>query len=533
MSPPSPPPSSAARRFGRGAVASPHYLASAAGSAVLATGGNAVDAVIAANLTLGVVAPYYCGYGGDLLAIVWDAGVHGYRSTGRAPASATIQRLRADGLEVMPEIGAHTVTVPGAVRGWFDLLDRFGTRSFEQLAVHAVDFAENGFPVTSFAAELLGGCRAIYADFPDFLDAYPALRPGDTLAQPGLARTIRLLGRDGPDAFYRGEVADAIASAVQRNGGLLVAGDLAAHEGAWVAPLRTGFRGVDVLEHPPPTQGVTALEALRILDGCDLADRRAAGGSRSPSGDPPDRHHMMIEAVKLALADRDAHVSDPGAMRVEPEVLCSEEWAARRRREIDPARAGTPAPAPARDGGTAYLCAADGDGLLVSLIQSNFLAAGCGVHVPGWGINLQSRGSSFSLDPAHVNALAPSKLPMHTLIPALALRCGQPWLVFGTMGGHGQAQTHVQVLTRMLLDGADPQQAVAAPRWNVDPGTWLVAAEDRFGDAWFDDLSGRGHRLRVTPGYDTHMGHAHAIEVVPGGYLAGSDPRAEGAVLGV
>ncbi len=241
----------------------------------------------------------------------------------------------------------------------------------------------------------------------------------------------------------------------------------------------------------------------------------------------------MIEALKQALVDRDAHVSDPDAMRIDPDVLLSDEWTSRRRLAIDPERASSPDPVPAHDGGTAYLCAADSDGLLVSLIQSNFLAAGSGVHVPEWGINLQSRGSSFTLAPGHVNALAPSKLPMHTLIPALALREGRPWLVFGTMGGHGQAQTHVQVLVRLLVDGLDPRQAVDAPRWNVDPGTWVVAAEDRFGEGWVRDIERRGHAVRITHGYDTHMGHAHAIEVLGDGYLAGSDPRCEGEVCGV
>ena len=514
-------PGGASRRFGEGVVASPHYLASGAGAAVLAAGGNAMDAAIATNLTLGVVAPYYCGYGGDVLAIVWDGEVHGYRGVGRSPASATIDALRSAGLAEMPEIGPHTVTVPGAVQGWFDLLERFGTRSFAELSLPAERYAAGGFPVTDFAAELFGGCRAIYAAYDDYRGAYPPLRSGERLVQPALARTLRLLAREGPDAYYRGVVGEAIASTVRRHGGLLAEGDLAAHRGEWVQPLHAMFRGVEVLEHPPPTQGVIALEALRILDGCDLG------------GDTPDRHHSMIEAVKLGLVDRDAHVSDPDAMRVAPEALLDEGWVSARRASIDPERAATPSPAPARDGGTAYLCAADADGMLVSLIQSNFLAAGSGVHVPDWGINLQSRGSSFILDASHVNALAPSKLPMHTLIPALALRDGRPWLVFGTMGGHGQAQTHAQVLTRMILDGLEPQEAVAAPRWCVDPSTWVVAAEERFGEAWLGDLEGRGHHIRVALGYDTHMGHAHAIEVGENGYLAGSDPRCEGAVLGV
>jgi len=514
-------PGEEARRFGSGVVAGPHHLAMEAGASVLARGGNAMDAAIAASLMLGVVTPYYCGYGGDLLALVWDGDAYGYRSTGRAPAAATIEALHAAGAAVMPVLGPHTVTVPGAVGGWFDLLERFGTMSFEELARPAALYAEEGFPITGFAEDLLAGCRAIYAGYADFLRAYPALGAGERLLQPGLGRTIRLLSSEGPDPYYRGVIGEAIATTVQRHGGLLAASDLAAHSGEWVSPLSTSFHGVEVLEHPPPTQGVAALEALRILDALDL------------DADAPDRHHLMIEAVKLALSDRDANVSDPEAMSVASEDLFSEEWAAERRAAIEPARAATPSNGSVPDGGTAYLCTADSGGMLVSLIQSNFLAAGSGLHVPEWGINLQSRGSSFTLDPSHVNALAPSKLPMHTLIPALALRGGSPWLVFGTMGGHGQAQTHVQVLVRALLDGADPQEAVAGPRWNVNPDGWTVAAEDRFGDAWVADLAERGHRIHVTRGYDTQMGHAHAIEVGADGYAAGSDPRCEGAVLGV
>ena len=297
--------------------------------------------------------------------------------------------------------------------------------------------------------------------------------------------------------------------------------DIAGHTSAWVDPLHASFRGVEVYELPPPTQGVTALETLRILDGYDLP------------ADGADRQHVMMEAVKIALADRDAHVTDPGAMTIDPSALLADAWIDARRATIDPRRAATRPRQPGPDGGTAYLCAADSDGLLVSLIQSNFSAIGSGVHVADWGINLQNRGSSFSLDPAHVNVIAPGKLPMHTLVPTLSLRDGKPWLVFGTMGGQGQIQTHAQVLTRILVDGDDPQTAINAPRWQVDPDRWRVAIERRFPSEWLDDLSGRGHDLRPVGDYDDTMGHAHAIEITPSGYLAATDPRAEGAVIGL
>ncbi len=519
-----------AKQYASGAVATPHYLATAVGLGVLANGGNAVDAIVAANLALGVVAPYYCGYGGDLFAIVWDPERAnpeplGYRSCGRSPSAATIDAVRAAcGSDTMPVVGPHTITVPGAVRGWFELLDHFGTRSFAELSGPALEYARDGFPLTHRGAWMFEGSRRMYeyfGDFPEFQACYAGAVEGARFRQPGLARTIAVLREDGPDAYYRGEIGAAIAETIQRHGGLMTAADLAAHESAWVEPLHAPFRGVEVYELPPPTQGVSALEALRILDGFDLG----------PDG--PDRQHLMLEAVKQALADRDAHVTDPDAMKIDPADLLTDEWIASRRAAIDPRRTASLASQPGPDGGTAYLCASDADGLLVSLIQSNFTGIGSGIHVADWGINLHNRGSSFSLDAAHVNALAPQKLPMHTLVPTLSLRDGSPWLVFGTMGGHGQIQTHVQVLTRVIVDGADPQAAISAPRWQVNPEQWDVAIEPRFPAPWIDDLQAKGHSVHAVRDYDDTMGHAHAIELTPSGYAGASDPRAEGAVLGL
>jgi gamma-glutamyltranspeptidase/glutathione hydrolase len=525
------------KRFARGAVATPHYLASAVGLGVLADGGNAVDAIIAANLALGVVAPYFCGYGGDLFAIVHDgrqsdATPRGYRSAGRSPAAATVDAVReASGSETMPIVGPHSVTVPGAVRGWFELLERFGTRSFADLCGPALEYASDGFPLTNHGANYFEGTRVMYdyfdrasADsgtFDDFQACYRGAVAGARFAQPGLARTIAALRDDGPDAYYRGPIGAAIAETLQRHGGFMTADDVAAHASAWVEPLHARFGDVEVYELPPPTQGVSALEALRILDGYDIP----------PDG--VDRQHLMLEAVKLALADRDAYVTDPDAMSIDPMALLADEWIDKRRGAIDPKRAATLPRQPGPDGGTAYLCASDADGLLVSLIQSNFTGIGSGVHVTDWGINLQNRGSSFSLDPAHVNAMAPGKLPMHTLVPTLSLRDGKPWLVFGSMGGQGQIQTHLQVLTRVVVDGSDPQVAIDAPRWQVDPDHWKVAIEPRFAADVIDTLRERGHDIRPVRDYDDTMGHAHAIELIPGGYLGATDPRAEGAVLGL
>jgi gamma-glutamyltranspeptidase / glutathione hydrolase len=519
---------SEARAYPDAVVATPHYLATNAGLEMLAAGGNALDAALAANLVLGVVTPYLCGYGGDVLAIVWDGSLHGYRGVGRSPAAATIAGVlerhdaRLGPRHTMPTFGPHAVTVPGAPRGWFDLLDRWGSRSFGELATSALRYARDGFPLTRRGAAALTEVRDLYAHFglDDFGVAYPEVAPGATVRQPALARTIETLAKEGPEAYYDGPIADAIAAKLHAHGSFMSTDDLAAHEGAWVTPMRAQFAGREIAELPPPTQGVTALEALRIVDGFDLPGPGAV------------REHLLIEAAKCALADRNAHVGDPEAMALAAEELIADDWIARRRAVIDLDRASVPVPDPGPDGGTAYLCAADRDGLLVSLIQTNFLAAGAGLHVPEWGINLQNRGSSFRLEPGHVNALAGAKLPMHTLIPALALRDGRPELVFGAMGGHTQAQTHLQLLVRMLVDGEDPQAAITARRWAVDPETWHVNVEDRIEPSVIEGLRARGHDVRLDHAYSSRMGHAHAIAVDASGYRVATDPRAQGAAAG-
>ena len=515
---------SEARAYPGGVVATPHYLASAAGAEVLAGGGNAVDAALAANFVLGVVTPYMCGFGGDLLAIVHDGAIHAYRGVGRAPAGATSDFVRAQsGSVTMPVVGPHTVTVPGAVEGWFTLIERFATRAFAELASRALHYAESGFPVTKRGAWFFQRTAGIYDHFglSDFRDAYGGVEASSWVRQPELARTVRALAEHGPDTYYRGAIGAAIAERVQRAGGCMTADDIAGHAGAWVEPLRASFRGVEILEMPPPTQGVTALEALRIADGLDLGT------------DGPARQHLLIEAMKLAFADRAAYLGDPDAMVVPAERLLTDAWIVARRAAVDPDRALRPEPRAEPDGGTIFLCAADADGMMVSLIQSNFLSAGSGLRVAEWGLNLHSRGSAFVLDDTHPNGIGPRKMPLHTLIPAMALRDGEPWLAFGTEGGHGQAQTHLQLMVHMVVDGDDPQRAISAPRFTIDPETGRVSIEDHFDPAWIDDLRARGHEVDVVAGYRHGPGIAHAIERQAPGYRAGSDPRAEGGTAGV
>jgi gamma-glutamyltranspeptidase/glutathione hydrolase len=510
-----------AKRFPQAGLATPHYLASGAGAAELARGGNAIDAIVAANLALGVVAPYLCGYGGDLFAIVWDGELHGYLGSGRSPARADITTVREALAGTPLLVGPHSVTVPGAIAGWFDLLERWGTRPFAELAEDAIRYARDGFELTPMGAFSCTAYSGLYEGLDDWQAVYSSLQAGDVLRQPKLANLIELLAVDGPKAYYEGVVAEAIASAIQRAGGLMDTGDIAAHVGEWATPMRASYRDVEIAELPPPTQGVAVLEIMRILDGFDLAGLGTA-----------DRAHLVIEAVKIGLRDRDDHVTDPAHARMEPEALLSDAWISARRATIDPERAQVPQPGHPQRGGTAYLCAADGDGLLVSLIQSNFLAFGSGVHVPEWGINLNNRGSSFTLDETRVNALAPSKRPMHTLIPGMVLRDGRPSLVFGSMGGDAQAQVHAQLLTQIVDDGADPQAAIDAPRWRVEPTDWKLRAETRSDPAVLAELAARRHEIIETMRYDPGMGHAHAIALGPDGYAVATDPRAEGTAVG-
>ena len=481
-----------------------------------------MDAAIAVNLVLGVATPYLCGYGGDLFALVWKDGLHGYNGSGRAPKAATPERLRdLAHSDRVPQFGPLTVTVPGAVEGWFALLDRFGTRSFGDLAEPALGYARDGFTLSEAGAASLRRAAGRYAWSPEWMAVYGIAEAGQALLQPGLARTIEVVAAEGPDAYYRGSIGRAIVDHLRSRGGILEAEDLDRHRGEWATPLSTAYRGVEVFELPPNTQGVTALEALNIVE---------ALGSLPPDG--PDRHHLLIEAMKLALADRDAYVTDPSTMRIEPELLASAGWAKERAHRFDRSSASDPLPGRPSRGGTAYMCAADAEGMCVSLIQSNWEGFGSGVTVPGWGINLHNRGQYFSLDPSHPNVIGPGKRTLHTLIPAMATREGRPWLVWGTMGGDGQAQTHLQLLARIVDDGEDVQRAIDAPRWVIDTSDWSVTAEERFEAGVIGGLRHRGHRVRTTAPYDSVMGHAHAILVSEGGYACATDPRAEGAALG-
>jgi gamma-glutamyltranspeptidase / glutathione hydrolase len=524
------------RWFPNGAVASPHHLASAAGQAVLSAGGNAVDAVVAANLALAVVTPYHCGAGGDLLAIVWDGAATGVVSVGRAPTAATPQAIRdaiaaghgdsgvsLAGTGGMPTFGALAVTVPGAIAGWFHLLERWGTRSFAEVAAAALGYARDGFPVSAQGAAHVERARASIGGQPGWEASFGAMRAGETFMQPDLASALALLCEDGPQAFYGGAIGAAVVDVLQEAGSTMSAADLRAHRVEEVIPLQGRFRDLDVLELPPPTQGVTALTALGLLDRLPPRSARTVVAAT----------HHEIEAVRIALTDRQQYLGDPATMTVGPADLL----APRRLRRLSSgigdhaAELELARPAP---GGTAYLCAGDADGLLVSLIQSNFVGFGSGVVVPGWGIGLHNRGAHFRLtdDPDDPDRIGPGRQPMHTLIPALALRDGLPHLVFGTMGGDGQAQIHAQLLRRWVDSGEDLQAAIDAPRFVVDVGTDAVLVEGSDDVELLEGLAARGHDVYTIGRLDHRAGHAHALRVCASGYAGATDPRCEGAVIG-
>lgn len=520
-----------------GMVATPHYLASVAGLRTLQAGGNAVDAAIAANAVLTVVYPHMCALGGDAFFLIWDPSescLHALNGSGRAPAAASIEALAAAGHTTMPQRGALAVTVPGTVHAWETVLDRFGTFGLGDLLQPAIAYAERGFPVSPGLSRAIEQAKPLLeqqaAAARQFLPGGRVPAPGDILRQPDLAAALRLIAGRGADAFYAGAIGESIVAALRAHGGLMSMDDLAAHRSDWVEPLRTTYRGVELVELPPNTQGVTALQMANIMEGFDVP---ALGwGSAALI-------HRCVEAKKLAFADRDRYVTDPERADVPVNRLISKAYAAELRQRIDPERAwveGSEAPG---GGDTVYLCTVDRSGMAVSLIQSIFQGFGCGLVAEGTGIVLNNRGASFTLDPAAANRLEPRKRPLHTLIPAMLLRDGRPWVVMGTMGGHGQAQTHLQLLLNLVDFGMEPQAAVEAPRWVSGRGTpddppHVLYLEPGLGADTVTALRRLGHDARTSEPQSSLMGHAQMIEIdrERGILRGGADPRADGYALG-
>jgi gamma-glutamyltranspeptidase/glutathione hydrolase len=526
----------------RGVVATSQALASEAGVALLRAGGNAFDAAVGAAAVLNVVEPMSTGIGGDMFAIAWPAKegrLVGLNGSGRSAATATVESFRRAGHEKVPTHGPHAVTVPGAFHGWVTLHSRYGKLPLEAVLAEAIHHAEAGFPVTEVIAENWTG-GLVHAGVPEFRDAYlirddaaggagggggaggyRAPRAGEVFRQPDLARTFRRLAKGGIEELYRGGLAREIAGYLEAKGSLIRYEDLARHESTWEEPIGVPFRGYELWELPPNGQGIAALEMLNILEGYDL---RALGHNST------EYLHLIVEAKKLAFADRDTFVTDPTFRQLPVATLISKEYAGKMRARIDRGRAGS-YPRSTLDTGTdtIYLTAADGEGNVVSFINSLYYGFGSGLVVPGTGICLQNRGALFSLDPAHLNRIEPSKRPLHTIIPAMVTKDGKPYFSYGVMGGDMQPQGHVQVLLNLLEFGMTPQAAGDAPRVREVEGA--VAAESGIPLAALEGLRAKGHRLTASPGgFGGFQGIL--IDRERGVLHGASDSRKDGAAAG-
>lgn len=516
-----------------GMIATSQSLASAAGLRVLQDGGNAIDAAVTAAAVLAVVEPSMNGIGGDLLAIVYDAKtkkVYGLDSTGRSAYAATPEEFAKRGLKEMPGRGVLTVDVPGVVEGWHQLLTRFGTITLAKAMAPAIAFARDGFPVAELMAdEWQDNLKTLSSDPPTaatFLPDGKPMKHGDIFANPRLARTLEAIAKEGRDAFYTGSIARAIVADIKRRNGLLEMRDFADHRADWVEPISTSYRGYDVLEMPPSTQGFVALEMLNIMEGFDI---------KQLGHNSADYLHVVTEAKRIAFADRSAFLADRDHMQKDVlKTLLSKDYAAKRRKEIDMSKAAKQY-GPTRDfsgsdhGDTIYMTAADGTGNVVSFIQSLFGSFGAGFVAGETGVTLHNRGSGFTLQAGHPNQIAPHKRPLHTLVPAMIMKDGKPWVSFGVMGGDNQAQAHAQIVANFVDFGMHVQEAGDAARMRHMGAT--LALESGIGPDVRKALEAKGHTIRDGRG---QMGGYQAIFIDPrtGVLLGGSDLRKDGLAIG-
>lgn len=538
-------------RAPRGVVSTPHYLASSAGLEMLQRGGSAVDAAIAANAVLCVAYPHMAGLGGDGFWLIAEAGtgrVHGINASGPAAQLATADHYRqqcSDG--VIPSRGSQAaLTVPGAIDGWRIAHERFGRLPWATLFDAAITYAGGGVPVSRSLLDWLVQDVPILTKYPGtagiFLPGGQLPTEGERLVQAQLAGSLQDIAAKGARAgFYEGGIAERICNDVSQQGSPLRIEDFASFAAEWVEPIKTTYRGFDAYQLPPNTQGFTALQILNLLEGFDVAGW----------GDgTADYYHHMSEVVKVAFADREEWLTDPKFVNIPVDRFIDKKYADGRRQLIDPERSMNVAEVDpgiaypqvherrAPDGDTCYFCAADKDGMVVSLIQSIYHDFGSAVIGGDTGIILQNRGAFFSLDEHHPNCLKPGKRTFHTLIPGMLMRDGRPYLAYGSMGGEGQPQTQAAMVTRMIDFGYDVQQAIEAPRWLMGR-TWGTVSRDmslegRISDEIFRELKRRGQPVRMVTDWNDNMGHAHAIRVdhKQGFFEGGADPRGDGAALG-
>ena len=506
-------------------VATSQPLAAQAGLAMLAKGGNAVDAGLAAAITLTVVEPTSNGIGSDAFAILWDGQrLVGLNASGRSPAGWTPERFA--GRDAMPTLGWDAVTVPGCVSAWITLSKRYGKLPFETLFEAAIRYARESYmvsPITAVSWANQAPDRKKFSEFAwTFLPKDRAPFPGERFYCPQQAETLEEIAATRGESFYRGPLAERIALASQSDDGAMTAQDLAEHRCDWVDPISVEYRGYELHEMPPNGQGIAALVALGILRNFDMASHPA---------DSPDSYHLQIEAMKLAFADVWANVTDPSAMRVTTAQMLDPAYLAARAKTIDMKRTQEHAAGIPKGGGTIYLTTADERGMMFSYIQSNYMGFGSGIVVPGTGISMQNRGAGFSLKKGHPNEVGPRKRPFHTIIPGFLTRGGQPVMSFGVMGGNMQPQGHLQMIVRLVDYNQNPQACSDAPRWIVN-NDFTVSLEDAAPANVKEELARRGHRLVPSDRPMFGFGGAQLIHRLDDGYCAASDHRKDGCAIG-
>ena len=505
------------------AVATSQPLAAQAGLQMLAQGGNAIDAILATAITLTLVEPVSNGIGSDAYAIVWDGkALHGLNASGRSPAAWTPEYFK--GQKTMPVRGWNTVSVPGCVSAWRELHARWGKLPFERLFERAIHYGREGFLVSPTIARQWANQVAELKSQPGFPDAFlpdgNPPRPGQRFKWPAHAAALEQIASTRGKAFYEGALAEKIEAHARKNGGVMKASDMAAHKSDWVKPLEMGYRGFTLHEIPPNGQGIVALMALGMLEHFDLSSHPVDG---------PDSVHLQIEAIKLAFADAWRYVADIDYMDPKPQALLDRDYLESRAKLIDPKRAQEFGAGNPPKGGTVYLTAADASGMMVSLIQSNYMGFGSGVVVDG--ISLQNRGATFVLQPGHPNCVGPNKRPYQTIIPGFVTRDGRPVMSFGVMGGTMQPQGHAQVMVRIADYGQSPQAACDGPRFRFVQGMDVSVEDDGFPPATLEALQKRGHRIVTVDDYN-QFGSCQAIWKLEGGYFVASDPRRDGQAVG-
>ncbi len=523
-----------------GMVCTSHPIASQVGLEILKDGGNAIDAAIAANAALGLMEPTGCGIGGDLFAIVWDSKtkkLYGLNASGRSPKSLTLDYFKENNIDKIPAHGPLPISVPGTVDGWFELHEKFGSMKMGQILQPAIDYANEGFPVTELIAYYLQLSSNRFKDNPNFADVWmpngKALEKGDVFKNPALASTYSQIAKGGRKAFYEGDIAQTIAEHVKELGGFITMEDLKSHTSEWVEPQSTNYRGYDVWELPPNGQGIAALQILNIME---LHDIEAMGfGS-------PEYVHLFTEAKKLAFEDRAKFYSDPAFNKLPIKELISKEYAKERNALINPnRRARTYDAGELETGETIYLTVADKDGNMVSLIQSNYRGMGSGVTPPGLGFMLQDRGELFALEEGHFNVYEPGKRPFHTIIPAFITKDDQPYMSFGLMGGAMQPQGHAQIVMNIIDFGMNIQEAGDAPRMQHsgssqptgyqmnDGGT--LHLESGFPYETIRELMRKGHKVQYSLG--SYGGYQAILwDAEKGVYFGASESRKDGQAVG-